>query len=138
MPDDHTRHPVADDHEPLARLMLTAYDGTIDYDGETIVDARDEVRRYFDGNPLLDCSWLRLEDAEPVSAVLVGWSTRDCPIVSYVMTAPSRKAQGLAADLLARALASLASHGHADVVAWVTEGNTPSERLLARAGFRRV
>jgi RimJ/RimL family protein N-acetyltransferase len=136
-PDDGTRHATPDDHEPLAQLMLDAYDGTIDYDGETIVEARDEVRRYLDGAPLLDCSWVRIEDGEPVSAVLVGWSTRDCPIVSYVMTTPAWKGQGLAADLLARALASLSGLGHQDVVAWVTEGNTPSERLLARAGFGR-
>ena len=116
--DDATRHPTPDDHESLARLMLDAYAGTIDYDDETIVDARDEVGRYLSERPLLDCSWLHVEGGEPVSAVLVAWSTRECPIVSYVMTTPSSKGRGLAADLLMRSLASLYDVGHERVVAW--------------------
>lgn len=132
------RHPTEGDAEGLARLMLDAYRGTIDDDGETIVEAREEVVRYLAGKPLLEHSWLRPEDDDPVSACLVAWSTRECPMVSYVMTAPAWKSRGLASTLLALSVLSLADAGHDEVRCWITEGNVPSETVFGRAGFRRV
>lgn len=136
---DSIRHPTPADAEALAQLMLDAYLGTMDYEGETIDEARDEVARYFAGRPLLEHSRLRIADGEPVSACLVShWGERACPIVSYVMTAPAWKSRGLAAELLGQSLASLAESGHAEVRAVITEGNLPSEAVFRRAGFRRV
>ena len=132
------RHPTSDDAEWLAQLMLDAYRGTIDDEGETISDAREEVARYLAGRPLLEHSWLRLEDADAVAACLVAWSTRECPMVAYVMTASAWKGRGLASTLVELSLRSLAQAGHAEVRAWITEGNVPSETVLRRAGFRRV
>ncbi|MGH3079165.1 MAG: GNAT family N-acetyltransferase [Gaiellaceae bacterium] len=139
-PDDPAvRHPTPDDAESLAELMLDAYLHTIDYEGETIVEAREEVGRYVAGTPLLECSWLRLDGDAAVSALLVShWADRGCPIVSYVMTASAWKGKGLASDLLARTLASLGATGLEEVRAVITEGNAPSEAVFARAGFRRV
>jgi hypothetical protein len=137
--DPSVRSPEAADLEALARLMLAAYEGTIDYDGETIAEAREEVARYFAGRPLLEVSWLRLDGGDVISAVLVShWAERSCPLVGYVMTAPERKGAGAAADVLARSLGSLAADGHTEVRAVITEGNVPSERLFASAGFRRA
>ena len=137
--DPAVRIPTPDDADALARLMLDAYDGTIDYEGETIVEARDEVARYFGGRPLLETSWLRVGGGEIVSALLAShWAGRGCPIVSYVMTSPRLKGTGAATELLARTLRSLADAGHDEVRAVITEGNLPSERLFLRAGFRRV
>ncbi len=137
--DDSMRHPTPVDADALAELMLDAYLGTIDYEGETIVEARDEVARYLAGTPLLEHSRLRIADGEPVAACLVShWGERGCPIVSYVMTAPAWKSRGLAAELLGQSLASLAGAGHTEVRAVITEGNLPSEAVFRRAGFRRV
>jgi len=137
--DESMRHPTPLDAEALAQLMLDAYLGTIDYEEETIVEARDEVARYFTGTPLLEHSRLRIADGEPVSACLVShWGERGCPIVSYVMTAPAWKSRGLAAELLGQSLASLAAAGRTKVRAVITEGNVPSEAVFGRAGFRRV
>jgi RimJ/RimL family protein N-acetyltransferase len=132
-------HPTPVDAELLARLMLDAYLGTIDYEGETIVEARDEVARYFAGTPLLEHSWLHVVDGPPVSVCLVShWGERGCPIVSYVMTAPDWKSRGLATELLEQSLASLAETGPTELRAVITEGNLPSEAVFRRAGFRRV
>jgi len=137
--DPSVRPPVREDADLLAELMLDAYLDTIDYEGETLEDARREVGGYLAGSPLLHCSWLRLADDHPVSASLVSlWGERGCPIVSYVMTAAALKGRGLASDLLARSLVSLAEAGHGEVRAVITEGNVPSETIFARAGFRRV
>lgn len=133
------RIPDADDVETLADLMLDAYRGTLDYDDETLEDARSEVARYFAGSPLLDCSGVCVADDRVLSASLLGlWRDRDCPIVSYVMTGADRKNRGLASLLLARSLARLAEAGYPEVRAVITEGNGPSEAVFARAGFLRV
>jgi predicted GNAT family acetyltransferase len=136
--DPAVRHPTSNDAEALAQLMLDSYHGTIDDEGETIVEAREEVARYLAGRPLLEHSWLRLEDDQPVSACLVAWSTRECPMVAYAMTAAGWKNRGLASALVALSLRSLTDAGHDQVRAWITEGNTPSETVFLRAGFRRV
>jgi len=136
--DPAVHHPTSDDVESLAELMLDAYLDTIDYEGETIVEAREEVERYFAGRPLLECSWVRVDGDAVVAALLVShWVDRGRPIVSYVMTASDRKGKGLAADLLARTLAAVAAAGFAELWAVITEGNLPSEALFAGAGFRR-
>jgi hypothetical protein len=44
-----TRHPVQSDDEALAALMMRAYIGTIDYEGEDETDALVEVRDTFSG-----------------------------------------------------------------------------------------
>jgi RimJ/RimL family protein N-acetyltransferase len=137
--DASIRQPLPTDAEALAELMLDAYLGTIDDEGETLEDARQEVARYFAGAAMLDCSWLRLADDLPVSASLVSqWADRGCAIVSYVMTTAAWKGEGFASELLGRSLASLAEAGHGEVRAAITEGNVPSETIFARAGFRRV
>ena len=75
----------------LARLMLDAYVGTIDYDGQDLDDAVEEVRQYFEsGHPLLDRSYLVESDGAIVSAVLVSLPD-DIPFIGYVMTAPDYK-----------------------------------------------
>jgi len=138
-PDAVIRQPTLADAETLAELMLDAYLDTIDYEGESLEDARVEVAGYLEGSPLLECSWLANADHRPVSASLVSfWEARDCPAVSYVMTASAWKGRGLASDLLARSLASLAEAGYREVRAAITEGNVPSETIFTRAGFRRV
>ena len=136
--DSAVRHPTSDDAEALAALMIDAYLHTIDYEGETMVEAREEVGRYFGGRPLLEHSWLRLVNDDPVSACLVAWSTRECPMVSYVLTAAAWKNRHLASTLVALSLRSLADAGHGEVRAWITKGNVPSETVFLRAGFRRV
>lgn len=131
-----SRHPNPGDHEALAILMLDAYTDTIDYDGEGIGEARDEVAGYLGGNPLLEHSFVAAEDDRLVSACLISLFEGE-PLVGYAMTAADHKSQGLASVLLEQSLGSLERAGHGDVTAWITEGNRPSERIFRRAGFRR-
>ena len=80
------RIPSTEDADALAELMLDAYRGTIDYDDETLEDARSEVARHLAGSPMLECSsvWVA-DDDRLASALLVSlWPSRSCPIVSYV------------------------------------------------------
>lgn len=137
------RSPTADDLEALADVMLDAYRGTVDYDGEDLDDARTEVAGYLDASvgdaPLLGASRVALEDGRLVSACLVAsWGLRDRPLVGYVMTRADAKRRGLGRALLTDAVSALCRAGHPDVRAVITEGNTPSERLFETVGFRRA
>lgn len=142
IPGARVRADLAINRYTLSKLMLNAYRGTIDYDGETIDEARAEIDRYLDDQeltPLLNRSWLFYADGHLVSACLVSWwPRRQCPIVAYVLTDPEWKHRGIAAELLQEVIHSLGLQDFRELRAVITEGNIPSERLFARAGFRRI
>ena len=121
------------DRDGLAHLMLDAYLGTIDYEGETLAEAIGEVDSWLEGTPMLDHSFGVVTDGQLVSAVLV--STIDhVPLIGYVMTDAEHKASGLGGAVTRSGLASLKSSGYSHVVLYITKGNTPSERLFAGLG----
>jgi len=134
---------VADDLRALAELMLDAYRGTIDDEGEGIVEAIAEVEGYFSGAggnpPLLEYSAALVRDDIIESACMIKhWRDRDRPLVGYIVSAHRRKRQGLATVVLAQSIGRLQQAGYRDVRAVITEGNTASERLFQRAGFQRI
>lgn len=133
------RHPTADDADALAALMLDAYRGTVDADGsETLDDARTEVIGYFSaasGEPMLEHSFVALDDDAPISAVLVS-RYEGMPLIAYAMTAADRKRLGLATALTARSLTSLHAAGERHAHLWVTPGNESAERIYEGLGFR--
>ena len=131
------RHPIPGDRDGLAELMLDAYLGTIDYAGEGIEEARAEVEDYLANDPRLDSSWV-VEDGDRFLAAILLSTMEDEPLVGYVMTRASAKGHGLAAGLLEKSLRSLQDQGWASVGAFITPGNTASERLFARAGASLV
>ncbi|HKY53061.1 MAG TPA: GNAT family N-acetyltransferase [Anaerolineales bacterium] len=136
------RNPSTADHQILAELMLDSYRNTIDYDGETIEDAKREVESYFsrlEDSDWLNSSWLGFAENNLVCASLVGfWKDRNSPIIAYVMTASSWKGKHLATMAVSRSLQSLAENNHTKVYAVITEGNTPSEKVFARLKFEPV
>lgn len=137
------RPPTPADTAVLADLMMGAYPGTIDFDGtETWDDAWREVDDYFQGklgSPLLDCSWLVLADGKIASACLVSmWDERRRPLLYSIMTAARWQGKGLAGIALHHTLQATAVTGYTEMLAFITDGNTPSERLLTKAGFKRM
>lgn len=118
----------------LATLMLSAYIGTIDYEGENLDDATAEVGSFFDDpESLLGRSYIVEDDGEIVSAVLVSMR-HGLPFIGYVMTLPSHKRKGLARLVVTEAINRLADDGHERVVLYITDGNTPSESLFRSVG----
>ena len=60
--------------ESMAVLMISAHEGTIDYDGESLQAAAAEVQSYLKAGevqPLLECSWLFFLGGTLASACLV-------------------------------------------------------------------
>jgi hypothetical protein len=131
------RNVSADDTEALAHLMLEAYRGTIDYEGEDIGDARDEVSSFFGGEPDLEHSLVAEVGGTIASAVLVS-TYEGSPFISYVMTLPEFKNQRWGRRVVAAALAGLAGAGHREVGFYITDGNLASEALFRSLGAQKV
>ncbi len=122
-----------EDLDALAHLILDAYRGTIDDEGETMVEAVAEIQGWLDDTPILDHSIGAVIDGQLVAAVLV-MTVDDAPFVAVVMTAAANKGAGLGRAVVEAAVAGLRRDGHRRVVLYITDGNVPSERLFASVG----
>lgn len=131
------RPPGAADRDELASLLMDAYEATIDYEGETLEQAVEEVAGYLQGEALLEISRVAEAGAMIQSAVLMSGFGGD-PIVGYVMTRAAWKGRGLASALLDLAVAAATEAGHSSVRAFITDGNLPSETVFTRSGFEVV
>ncbi len=133
--------PVCQDDIPaLARLLLDAYRGTIDDEGETLDDALRVMESTFAGasGALLEvCSFLIEEWGEPLACTLVTcW--RGQPLLAFVMTHPLLKNHGVGRFLLQKSINALLVQGHRELSLFVTEGNLPAQHLYERLGFQRM
>ncbi|HMQ35475.1 MAG TPA: GNAT family N-acetyltransferase [Chloroflexaceae bacterium] len=125
------------DREPLAALLIAAYRGTVDDDGETLDDALAEIGRTLGGSygPYLEpCSFLVEDEGRAVAASLVTRWT-EAPLLAFVMVAPDFQRRGLGELVLRRSMAALWASGETELVLFVTDGNTPAQRLYERLGF---
>ncbi len=137
------RSPSKNDLDTLADLMLDAYRGTIDYDDETLEDARQEVQKYYNGDigiPLIDCSRICLHGSEVICASLISIWEEDqlLLLVSYIMTGAAWKGRGLARVMLDESLLCLIPCGYNLIHAFITQGNTASEKLFSSAQFKQI
>lgn len=128
-----TRPLEPSDRDELARLILDAYLGTIDYEGETIVEAGEAIDDWLDGGPLLLHSHAALVDDTIISATLTT-IFEDAPFIAIVMTHPTFKAQGYGTAVVTATLDSLREDGHDNVALYITEGNEASEALFRKLG----
>ncbi len=136
--DPGVRAPRPADAEAIAELMLAAYRGTIDDEGETPEETLELVRRLFAGEygvMLWNISEVTERDGRLAAAIICTvWEGR--PFLAFTVTAPAFKGQGLARAGLTRAINRLAAAGDPILRLVVTQGNTPAERLYASLGFQ--
>jgi ribosomal protein S18 acetylase RimI-like enzyme len=131
---------VESDASSLAELMLAAFRGTPDDEGEDLDQALDEVRRTFagaSGSMLWNASFV-VEDeaARPAllsASVITFWHDR--PLLSFSVTHPRAMRRGLATALIRQSACTLARQGHTRLDLFVTCGNAPAERLYDKLGF---
>jgi len=131
------------DKEALAALMLDAYQGTVDYEGESLDDALREIDHVCLGSYgrfLSDCSFLLDGDGGISSACLVillnEGKPDEIPLLAFSMTRKQDHRRGLAAALILRSAAALIEKGYARLALVVTADNTPARRLYEKLGFR--
>ena len=133
----------AADAPSLAELMIDAYRGTMDDDGETYDDALAEVHAYLNGERG-DPPWLTMSRQAFVNTRLVGaclvaeWSERQLPIIAYLLTRAEWKRRGIGRQVLSSSLKALREKGFSEVRAVITEGNEPSEKLFRQLGFQKI
>ncbi|MGH2683059.1 MAG: GNAT family N-acetyltransferase [Actinomycetota bacterium] len=129
-----------DDAEALGRLMYEAYQGTVDYEGETREESIGEVHSAIGGKYgefLSACSFLIEESSQPACATLVTlWEGR--PLLAFVMTRPDQSRLGMATHLVQRTINALLDQGYEELELFVTRTNEAAIRIYERLGFRDV
>lgn len=128
-------HPIEEQRDALAALMLDAYRDTIDDEGESLNDARDAIDHYF-ASIVRPHSFVVLDGADPVafSFVLI---VSDTHYIDPVAVASAQKRRGVGSAVVRMCLGSLANAGVTEVGATITDGNVASERLFIGLGFSR-
>jgi ribosomal protein S18 acetylase RimI-like enzyme len=130
------------DVRALAELMLEAYKGTVDYEGETLEDAISEVQGTINGKygPFLQkCSFIIEENMKAISASMVTWSdTMDMPLLAFSMTLPIYRNRGMATFLLKKSMNALIGEGYSQIYLVVTETNIPAKHLYEKIGFTPI
>ncbi|MFN8360723.1 MAG: GNAT family N-acetyltransferase [Candidatus Kapaibacterium sp.] len=127
-----------EDYEEVGRTFLDAYRGTIDYEGEELTDAIQEVHRVCTGayGALIHpASGVIMVEHRIAAAVFVTEQPDGTAFIPYLVTAKEWKGQGFASELLRHALFHLANAGYKRVELYVTRGNLIAEHLYAKLGF---
>ncbi len=138
LPDGYeVRLATAGDRLGLAELMMDAYVGTIDYEGETLEQAVAEIDGYLKAEAYLDVSRVALSDGVIQTAVLMS-RIGAVPLVGFVMTRAAVKGRGLASALLDMATEAVWATGANESRAFITEGNLPSEAIFLKAGYELI
>ena len=130
----------SEDVPDVGALMLAAYRGTEDDEGETESDAVAEVERTIEGEygPFLkDCSFVVEDDGRIVGASMVNLFDGQ-PFLTYVVVHPEMQGRGIGTSLIAATGEALRSAGHARMDLFVTESNEPAVNLYEKLGFEVV
>jgi pimeloyl-ACP methyl ester carboxylesterase/GNAT superfamily N-acetyltransferase len=132
--------PVTNSDIPaLAQLILDAYAGTIDDEGETLDEALQAIQDTFADAPttgklLPMCSFVIEEGGRALACTLVTlWRAQ--PLLAYVMTHPAAQGRGMARFLIRKSIEALLAHDYHELTLFVTKGNSPAEHLYATLGF---
>jgi len=128
--------PRQSDRDGLAQLMLDAYRGTIDDEGETMVEALEAVDHML-AHCIADHSFVLKEHERPIAMSFVS-IVEDTYYIDPIVVGPSHKRQGLGRRMVETSLASIAASGVTEMGAAITDGNTPSEQLFLGLGARRI
>ncbi|TVR25222.1 MAG: GNAT family N-acetyltransferase [Nitriliruptor sp.] len=124
------------DRHALAELVLDAYRGTVDDEGEGLPEARQAVDDWLERR--IAAASVVIEEGDRILAmsfvVVVGGRT----YIDPVATATAWKRQGLGRRAVRASLHRLQDAGHREVGAVITDGNVASVRLFASLGFVRI
>ena len=131
------RHPVQSDDEALAALMMRAYVGTIDYEGEDVADALVEVRDTFSGGkgPFLwsASNVIEREGVLASATLVIRWHNQ--PLVAFTMTDARFKRKGLGRACMLSTMRQLHAAGESELHLFVTLANDEAVGLYRSLDF---
>jgi GNAT superfamily N-acetyltransferase len=132
--------PVRDgDGTALGLLAHAAYRGSVDDNGEQeawhVADLTSALEGEY-GRLMTPVSRAVPAEDRLVAAALFAWWD-DLPMLTFCLTHPDHRGQGLATRLITHAARELAAEGHDAMHLAVTETN-PARALYERLGFRVV
>lgn len=130
------RPPTDADRQALAVLLLDAYRGTIDDEGEGPDEALQAIDEYLGSVDLL--SSRVIESFDRLIAMCLVIELEGIVYINTIAVAADEKAKGLGRSLVLTVLHLLGDGGVSEVGAVITDGNEPSERLFTGIGFTRV
>lgn len=130
-----TVQPIEDLRDALATLMLDAYRGTVDDEGETHDDALLAVDYYL-ASIVRAHSFVVVDGDDPIAfSFVVVVDGRH--YIDPVVVGSGHQRRGVGRAVVRLSLASLAADDCIEAGAVITDGNVASERLFAGLGFRR-
>lgn len=118
--------------------MFDAYQGTVDYTGESVEDAAQEIAKTFAGDYgvyLARHSCVVERESALVSAALVTRRNNQ-PWLAFVMTAPNWKRKGLAKATIGLVMQDLFKAGEAELRLALHAKNQPARGLYVSLGFK--
>jgi hypothetical protein len=128
------------DYHSLGSLMLEAYRGTIDYEGETLEDSIGEVKGTLEGKygTLIDSASYVIEmNGTCAAAIFFTLNDKEkIPLLTFAMTHPAFKDKGMSKYLIRKSLNSLLDIGYKECFLVVTEGNQPAQAMYEKMGFK--
>lgn len=131
------RHPAHGDADTFGALLLDAYQGTVDYEGEDLAASIVSAREFLDGThfpPMWDASFAALKDGGMSSISFVA-DFEDMPLLVVTATEKAAKRTGLASQLIEHSLDALHLQGKPSLRLWVTRTNTPAVKAYEKLGF---
>jgi ribosomal protein S18 acetylase RimI-like enzyme len=136
----HRRRVEPRDAAAIGELMLAAYRGTVDDEGETREDAVAEVERVLDGSygTFVSDASFAVEGGDGLLGASLVAVRESRPLLLYLVVRPDAKRSGVGTSLLLETGNALAAAGHPELDLFVTEANQPAVSLYRKLGFRLV
>jgi GNAT superfamily N-acetyltransferase len=135
-----SRNITHSDYQSLGKLMLEAYKGTIDYDGESLEDSIGEIKGTLEGkygHLSGPASYVIEENGVSAAAVIFTINEKEnLPLLTFAMTHPKFKNRGMSKFLIQKSLNSLIELGYKKCFLVVTEGNQPAQSMYEKMGFK--
>lgn len=129
-----------DDIPSLAQLVIDAYRGTIDDEGETLEEALQAIQDVFAGTSgrLLNACSFAIDEQGQVQACTIVTLWHEQPLLAYVMTHPAAQGRGMGRFLIQKSIESLLAQGYHELSLFVTKGNLPAQHLYETLGFENM
>ena len=127
--------------EELGELMYAAYQGSVDYEGESLeetVREADHTLCGIYGDVIFDASFIAWKGDEAASVTVVTGYEKRFPLLAFSLTRPEYRNRGLARHLISRSMESLVRRAIPQLYLVVTEENVGALALYRKLGFEEV